>query len=151
MSPQLTFASLRVGNFDTFDQICCPGGGGGGNFTSFFQKMSKSPPHARPWHHPPSPLPHFGLNIDYTAVKRDACAVPAKTTALRSLKFSLSSPEAFSFSSNSYKVRGSENRNWLWIFAFRRCVNIDRLSDRRSRIIAVAVFFKLQMGQKQEA
>lgn len=24
----LTFACLRVGSFDTFDKICCPGGGG---------------------------------------------------------------------------------------------------------------------------
>ena len=31
------------------------------------------------------------------------------------------------FSSNSYEVRGGENRKWRWIFAFDRCVNQSRL------------------------
>ena len=51
-----TFTRPRVGAFDTFGQLCCHGGG---EFDSFFQEMSKSPPHA--WFPPPLPL---GLNID---------------------------------------------------------------------------------------
>ena len=35
-------------------------------------------------------------------------------------KLSLGAPEVFS--SNSYEVRGGENRKWRWIFAFDRCV-----------------------------
>ena len=39
------FNSGEVEDSDTFDQLCCPGGG---EFDLSFQKMSKSPPHARP-------------------------------------------------------------------------------------------------------
>ena len=35
------------------------------------------------------------------------------------------------FSSNSYEVRGGENRKWRWIFAFDRCV--DQLTHVKTR------------------
>ena len=45
MCRKVAFTRPRVAAFDTFGQLCCPVGG---EFDSFFQNMSKSPPHVRP-------------------------------------------------------------------------------------------------------
>ena len=37
------------------------------------------------------------------------------------------------FSSNSYEVRGGENRKWRWIFAFDRCVPLARFNTGSPR------------------